>query len=147
MTVRQTIELEYGGMTLSIHNWAKLRGIRRNAIRQRLKKGLPMAVVLGFEPVKRNTPPVHKPMTRTNQPAEELKAITKPVEVIDSEAVGREAKRIRRACGVTQDDAAKDMRLKAYRLLECGRMKWTAELVAKFNAVAKTWFVETSKAD
>lgn len=142
------IELTYNGKTLSVGNWAKLRRIKPDTIRSRKVRGHSDAVCLGYElfPRKRREKPVPPDSTlakkQSANPPETLVAQTVLIEVIDSIAVGKEAKRIRRAAGVTQQQAMAQMRVGEYDKLERGERQWTDALIERFNAVAAGWVVQ-----
>jgi hypothetical protein len=141
------IQLTHEGKTLSLANWARLRGLHPETVRVRKKRGWTDAQCLGFaDPPRKpisNTSLFSKPLSfrKSGKPPDKLIAVTRLVEVIDSYTIAIEAKRIRRGCGVTQEQASVDMGMSKYASLENGNAKWTAELVAKFNAVAAGWVV------
>jgi hypothetical protein len=142
--------LTYAGKTLSIANWAKIRRMTKQKIYERLRRGWTVGEALEFDVREFHTNNGNgrpRLIRRRTEPPEELRAITKVVEIIDNEAVRRTAKKIRQSCGVTQKEAAAEIKIRCYELLENGKRKWTQPLIDRFNAVAKTWVVETSKAD
>lgn len=142
------IELTHNGKTLSIANWSKLTNILPDTIRARRKAGWPDAACLGFEPPPRhmhNGHMVRNPCLadkRSTEPPEPLLIVTKTVEVIDGSTVGKNAKRIRRKLGVTQEQAAKDLMCPEYPKYERGERRWTEEMIERFNAVAAGWVVQ-----
>lgn len=139
------IELTHNGKRLTIGNWAKIRRIKPDTIRARKKRGYSDAVCLGYElPPRVNTLIPHDATLakkRSSNPPETLTVQMTVIEIIDSVAVGRNAKRIRRAAGVTQANAGKQMNVGEYDKLERGERKWTEALIDRFNAVAAGWAV------
>jgi transcriptional regulator with XRE-family HTH domain len=72
-----------------------------------------------------------------------LAPVTKTIEVLDSEEIGRQAIAVRKAAGLSRDQAAKDLGLKPNALyrLERGEQAWRPEVLDHFNEVAKGWVV------
>jgi hypothetical protein len=145
------MELTHEGKTLTVANWSRLRGLNPETVRVRKKRGWSDAQCLGFaDPPPRYTLDnlkIGKPLSvkKNCNPPEELKLATRLVEVIDSLTIAIEAKRIRRGCGVTQEEAAQCMGFSTYGLLESGHKPWTADLVARFNRVAAGWVVSNDQ--
>lgn len=145
------IQLEHNGKRLYIANWARILNIQPDTIRARRKAGWSDAACLGFEPPPRIAHRGHMVRSamlcdkRSTEPPEPLQVVTKTIEVIDCETVGKNAKRIRRKLGVTQEQAAKDLGYPDYPKCERGERKWTEELIDRFNRVAAGWVVSNEQ--
>jgi transcriptional regulator with XRE-family HTH domain len=67
--------------------------------------------------------------------------VTKTIEVLDSQEIGRQALAVRKAAGLSRDQAAQSLGLKPNALyrLERGEQPWKPEVLERFNEVAKGW--------
>jgi transcriptional regulator with XRE-family HTH domain len=70
-----------------------------------------------------------------------LAPVTKTIEVLDSEEIGRQALAVRKAAGLSRDQAAQSLGLRPNALyrLERGEQPWRPEVLERFNEVAKGW--------
>ena len=136
------IMIRANGNLLSIRDWSAITGIGHRTIYQRyVCSRWPAEEALGFK--KRITPHRTGPIKRERRLFEfaGLSVVTKTVEVIDSEEIGRQAKAVRKAAGLSRDQAASDLEWNPYTLfrLERGEQEWDQKTLEHFNKVAKGW--------
>lgn len=139
------IKIKAKGNLLSIRDWSAITGIGHRTIYQRyVCNRWPAEEALGFK--KRVTPQRTGPIKRKKQLVEfnGLTIVTKTIEVIDSEEIGRLAKTVRKTAGLSRDEAAITLDWNPYTLyrLERGEQSWTQDVLDHFNEVAKGWVTE-----
>jgi hypothetical protein len=139
---RYIVRIKARGNVLSIRDWAAITGIAHHTIYDRyVNNKWPALEALGFQP--RVTRRAIGPFKRTSKLTEfhGLSAVTKTIEVLDSEEIGRQALAVRKAAGLSRDQAAQSLGVQPYVLyrLERGEQSWKPEVLERFNEVAKGW--------
>ena len=139
---RYIVKIKARGNVLSIRDWSAITGIAHHTIYDRfVNNKWPAMEALGFEP--RVTRRAIGPFKRASKLTEfhGLAAVTKTVEVLDSEEIGRQALAVRKAAGLSRDQACQSLGLRPYALyrLERGEQAWNPEVLERFNEVAKGW--------
>ena len=139
---RYIVRIRAKGNVLSIRDWSAITGISHQAIYDRFINNKWTALeALGFTP--RVTRRATGPFKRVSKLTEfqGLSPVTKTVEVLDSEEIGRQALAVRKAAGLSRDQAAQSLGLKPNALyrLERGEQPWKPEVLERFNEVAKGW--------
>ena len=139
---RYIVKIKARGNVLSIRDWAAITGIAHQTIYDRfVNNKWPALEALGFTP--RVTRRAIGPFKRASKLTEfqGLSPVTKTVEVLDSEEIGRQALAVRKAAGLSRDQAAQSLGLKPNALyrLERGEQPWKPEVLERFNEVAKGW--------
>jgi hypothetical protein len=141
---RYIVKIKARGNVLSIRDWSAITGIAHHTIYDRfVNNKWPALEALGFK--ERVTRRAIGPFKRVSKLTEfqGLAPVTKTIEVLDSEEIGRQALAVRKAAGLSRDQAAKDLGLKPNALyrLERGEQAWRPEVLDHFNEVAKGWVV------
>ena len=139
---RYIVRIKARGNVLSIRDWSAITGIAHHTIYDRyVNNKWPALEALGFKP--RVTRRAIGPFRRASKLTEfhGLAAVMKTVEVLDSEEIGRQAMAVRKAAGLSRDQACQSLGLRPYALnrLERGEQPWKPEVLERFNAVAKGW--------
>jgi hypothetical protein len=136
-------QLTCNGRTQSLAKWSEERKLNPARIAMRIANGWPMEQALGFVPRQRKKKP------RTNQLTDfcGLTVVTKTIELIDCKAMGKQVRQIRDKAGKTLREASEalGMTISGLDHLEVGRLKWTTELIDRFNAVAAGWVVQNDE--
>ncbi len=154
--MRTQISLKVGTREFLLTNWAKIKGISREALYFRMKSGWTPEQVIGEEPrPKREAKPRRTvrnpqgPRPRENKLIEpvRLRAKLKAVVITDHKATGKAAKEIRKLAGLSQDDAVKSLGWSLAKIseMERGQTKWTQKHIDHFNEVAKGWVADASE--
>jgi hypothetical protein len=142
---RGKIKIKANGNLLSIKDWAAMTGIGHNTIYDRyVNNKWPAEEALGFKQrVSRRSP---GPFSRTNNLTEfnGITVVTKTVEVLDSQEIGRQAMEVRKAAGLSRDQAAKALGWAPNTLyrLERGDQPWKQNVLDHFNEVARSWVTQ-----
>lgn len=141
---RYIVRIKARGNVLSIRDWSAITGIAHHTIYDRyVNHKWPALEALGFKP--RVTRRATGPFKRASKLTEfhGLSAVMKTVEVLDSEEIGRQALAVRKAAGLSRDQACQSLGLRPYALyrLERGEQPWRPEVLERFNEVAKGWVV------
>ena len=139
---RYIVKIKARGNVLSIRDWAAITGIAHHTIYDRfVNNKWPALEALGFKP--RVTRRAIGPFKRASKLTEfhGLAAVMKTTEVLDSEEIGRQALAVRKAAGLSRDQACQALGLRPYALyrLERGEQPWKPEVLERFNEVAKGW--------
>lgn len=139
---RYIVRIKARGNVLSIRDWSAITGIAHHTIYDRyVNNKWPAEEALGFKP--RVTRRPIGPFQRASKLTEfqGLAAVTKTVEVLDSEAIGRQAMAVRKAAALSRDQAAQALGIRPNSLyrLERGEQPWRPEILERFNEVAKGW--------
>ena len=139
---RYIVKIKARGNVLSIRDWAAITGIAHHTIYDRyVNNKWPALEALGFTP--RVTRRAIGPFKRASKLTEfhGLASVMKTVEVLDSEEIGRQAMAVRKAAGLSRDQACQSLGLKPNALyrLERGEQPWEPEVLERFNEVAKGW--------
>jgi hypothetical protein len=139
---RYIVKIKARGNVLSIRDWAAITGIAHHTIYDRyVNNKWPALEALGFTP--RVTRRAIGPFKRASKLTEfhGLAAVMKTTEVLDSEEIGRQALAVRKAAGLSRDQACQSLGLRPYMLyrLERGEQAWKPEVLERFNEVAKGW--------
>jgi hypothetical protein len=139
---RYIVKIKAHGNVLSIRDWAAITGIAHHTIYDRfVNNKWPALEALGFK--ERVTRRATGPFKRVSKLTEfqGLAPVTKTIEVLDSEEIGRQAIAVRKAAGLSRDQAAQSLGLKPNALyrLERGEQPWKPEVLERFNEVAKGW--------
>ena len=139
---RYIVKIKARGNFLSIRDWAAITGIAHHTIYDRfVNNKWPALEALGFK--ERVTRRATGPFKRVSKLTEfqGLAPMTKTIEVLDSEEIGRQALAVRKAAGLSRDQAAQSLGLKPNALyrLERGEQSWKPEVLEHFNEVAKGW--------
>jgi hypothetical protein len=139
---RYIVKIKARGNVLSIRDWAAITGIAHHTIYDRfVNNKWPALEALGFKP--RVTRRAIGPFKRVSKLTEfqGLAPVTKTIEVLDSEEIGRQALAVRKAAGLSRDQAAQLLGVRPYVLyrLERGEQSWKPEVLEHFNEVAKGW--------
>ena len=139
---RYIVKIKARGNVLSIRDWSAITGIAHHTIYDRyVNNKWPALEALGFKP--RVTRRAIGPFKRASKLTEfhGLAAVMKTTEVLDSKEIGRQAMAVRKAAGLSRDQAAQSLGLKPNALyrLERGEQPWKPEVLERFNEVAKGW--------
>jgi hypothetical protein len=139
---RYIVRIKARGNVLSIRDWAAITGIAHHTIYDRfVNNKWPALEALGFK--ERVTRRATGPFKRVSKLTEfqGLAPVTKTIEVLDSEEIGRQALAVRKAAGLSRDQAAQSLGVRPYVLyrLERGEQPWRPEVLERFNEVAKGW--------
>jgi DNA-binding transcriptional regulator YiaG len=148
--VKPPISLRVGDREYLLTNWAKMKGISREALYFRMKSGWTPEQIIGEEPrPKREAKPrktvrnPQGPRPRENKLIEpvRLRAKLKAVVITDHKATGEAAKEIRKLAGLSQEDAVKSLGWSLAKIseMERGQTKWKQKDIDHFNKVAKGW--------
>lgn len=139
---RGKIMIRANGNLLSIRDWSAITGIGHVTIYDRyVNSKWPAEEALGFkERVTRRPTGPFKRKGRLKE-FQGLAAVVKTVEVLDSKEIGRQAFEVRKAAGLSRDQAAKSLGIRPNTLyrLERGEQPWKREVLDRFNEVAKGW--------
>jgi hypothetical protein len=139
---RYIVRIKARGNVLSIRDWSAITGIAHRTIYDRfVNNKWPALEALGFK--ERVTRRATGPFKRVSKLTEfqGLAPVTKTIEVLDSEEIGRQALAVRKAAGLSRDQAAQSLGVRPYVLyrLERGEQAWRPEVLEHFNEVAKGW--------
>lgn len=155
--MRTQISLKVGTREYLLTNWAKIKGISREALYFRMKSGWTPEQVIGEESrPKREAKPrsavknPQGPRPRENKLIDHLRlrAKLKAVVITDHEATGQAAKEIRTLAGLSQEDAIKSLGWSMAKIseMERGKTKWKQKDIDHFNLVSKGWVKKNENA-